>query len=411
MSQKATLPHIRTPIPGPRSRELARRLSIVESANITGPNPIFWEEAWGANVRDVDGNVYIDLTAGFGVANAGHANANVVAAIQQQSSKLPHALGDVYPADVKVLLLEKLAAILPAPLSISILANSGAEAVEAALKTALMHTGKPGILAFENSYHGLTYGALAATHRVHFRKPFETQLFADVHFAPFSSIGAVNEIIEQHDIGAILVEPIQGRGGINVPGDDFLPALRDLCDGRQRVLIFDEIYTGMGRAGYWLAAEKWNVVPDLAAIGKGLSGALPISACVGTAAIMRSWPSSQGEAIHTSTFLGNPIACAAALAQIDEIESGDLLLRATKLGERIRACALEWNVEVRGIGLLQGIVTPHALEICAACLREGVLLLAEGPNADVLAITPPAVITDEQLEHALSVIRRSFALY
>lgn len=402
-----SLPRLLTEIPGPRSVALAERLSAVESPNITALQstaPIFWQAAHGANVRDVDGNVYVDLTAGFGVATAGHANSAVVQAIAQQAALLPHALGDVYPAEIKVRLLERLADVMPGDLSVTILANSGAEAVEAALKTAVMRTQRSGVLAFRNSYHGLTYGALATTHRTHFRAQFEKQLFADVHFASFD-IAEVDDILAQHDIGAVIIEPIQGRGGIIVPPDGFLAALRERCDGKTRILIFDEIYTGCGRTGRWLACEHWNVLPDVVTIGKGLSGALPISACIGTPSVMNAWPRSTGEAIHTSTFLGNPVACAAALAQIDQI--GGLLARALHLGAIIEEWALKHRFERTGLGLIQGVRVgsgKRALEACDRCLKKGVLLLAEGPTAEVLAITPPAVITEAQLRFALGEI-------
>jgi 4-aminobutyrate aminotransferase-like enzyme len=412
------LPEIRTAIPGPQSRALAARLQRVESRNITALTPvppIFWAEARGANVRDVDGNTFIDLTSGFGVAIAGHANEAVVAAIAQQSAKLPHALGDVYPAAAKVQLLERLAAILPASLEVSILANSGSEAVEAALKTALMRTGRNEIIAFENSYHGLTYGALATTHRRHFREPFNNQLFSGVHFVPFADERAdlaailrqIDHILGNHEVGAIIIEPIQGRGGIVVPHDEFLRELRARCDGETRVLIFDEVYTGCGRTGTWLACEHWQVIPDIVVLGKGLSGALPISACVGTAEVMSAWPASTGEAIHTTTFLGNPIACAAALAQLNEIERLGLLQRATELAHKVRDWGAANGLSVRGRGLIQGVVLASgdvALNVCAKCLDAGIILLTEGAEANVLAITPPSVITEAQLAFALSKI-------
>lgn len=409
------LPEVRTVIPGPRSIELAARLRKYESPNITSiapAPPIFWAEARGANVRDVDDNIYVDLTAGFGVANAGYAHPRVVEAIAQQAARLPHALGDVYPAEIKVQLLEKLAQIMPGDLRVGILANSGSEAVEAALKTAVMRTGKTGIIAFGDAYHGLTYGALATTQRAHFREPFERQLYQGVHFARFPRAGEniedvmreIDELIATNDIGAIIVEPIQGRGGIVMPADGFLAGLRARCDGTTRVLIFDEIYTGCGRTGKWLACEHWNVLPDVVAIGKGLSGALPISACLGTDAVMSAWPPSTGEAIHTSTFLGNPIACAAALAQIETIEREQLMQRATLIGNRIERWADEMKLHRRGMGLIQGIVLASpgdAIEVCAHALQQGILLIAEGAETNVLAITPPAVISDEQISFAL----------
>jgi 4-aminobutyrate aminotransferase-like enzyme len=424
------LPALRTPVPGPRSAALAERLARVESRNVTALDPaapIFWCEARGAAVRDADDNTFIDLTAGFGVANAGHANPAVAGAIGRQAVTLAHGLGDVYPPDIKVTLLERLARITPGTLGTTILASAGAEAVEAALKTALLRTGRPGILAFQGAYHGLTYGALATTHRSDFRAPFEAQLFAGVRFARYPHAAAerqacleeVRATLEAAErsaspVGAILVEPILGRGGLVVPPAGFLEDLRALADGAGTLLIFDEIYTGCGRTGRWFACEHEGVVPDVLVVGKGLTGSLPLSAAIGTVEAMSGWPLSTGEAIHTSTFLGNPIACAAALAQLDEIERLGLLDRATALGDQIAERTEGWRsipgvVGRRGRGLLQGVVLSDAERggrVIAAALRAGVLLLAEGAG-EVLALTPPAVITGGQLDHALSVIERA----
>ncbi|MGH7504782.1 MAG: aspartate aminotransferase family protein [Longimicrobiales bacterium] len=436
------LPQLEGSVPGPRSRALAARLARVESRNITriaDDAPIFWSEARGACVRDADGNTFIDLTAGFGVATAGHANPRVAAAIASQALRLPHALGDVHPADVKVALLERVAGLAPGELRVGILGSAGAEAVEAALKTAVLRTGRPGVLAFRGAYHGLTLGALAVTFRPEFRTPFAARLPAGVRFAPFpaaasdaasaahreaAALAEVRSILDEaeataHPIGAVIVEPVQGRGGLVVPTGGFLAGLRELCDGDRRVLIFDEIYTGFGRTGAWFACEHWNVTPDILVAGKALTGSIALSIAIGSPAVMSAWPASSGEAIHTSTFLGNPVACAAALAQIEEIERGGLIARARELGSRIRdrtdhfAATLPGVAEARGIGLLQGVrlITPdgvpdtaRALEICARLLRRGILLLAEGDDASVLALTPPAVITFAQLDHALDTI-------
>jgi 4-aminobutyrate aminotransferase/(S)-3-amino-2-methylpropionate transaminase len=424
------MPAVRTAIPGPASQALAHRLARVESRNITSLQPrppIFWTDAWNANVSDADDNIYIDLTSGFGVAFAGHSNPRVAAAIAQQSSRLAHGLGDVHPPAVKVQLLEKLASIAPGDLSVSILGSNGADAVEAALKTAVLRTGRTGVLAFEGGYHGLSYGALSATWRHDFRDPFLQQLNPAVHFAPYPAgppdedtgsldrcMNAVARIIagSGDTIGAIIVEPVQGRGGLVVPPAGFLKRLRDLCDGTTRILIFDEIYTGMGRTGSWFAcSDDPAICPDVMTVGKALTGSIPLSAAIGTPTVMAAWPPSAGEAIHTSTFLGNPVACAAALAQIGEIETRGWLDRARVLGSRIADRTNDWVGDglaagVRGLGLLQGVrlaSAAAALDAADALLRRGILILAEG-DGSVLAITPPACISDAQLDRALDEI-------
>ena len=425
------LPAVHGAVPGPESRDLAARLARVESRNITLIShdfPIFWSEARGAAVRDADGNVYVDLTAGFGVAQAGHAPPAVTAAIAAQAARLAHGLGDVHPPDSKVALLERLAALAPGNLGVTILGSAGAEAVEAALKTALLRTGRAGVLAFEGGYHGLTCGALALTHRPDFRAPFDDVLFQGVGHAPFPdehdpasldrALAAVDRLLaaaegSAYPIGAIVVEPILGRGGLIVPPPSFLEALRERCDGERRLLILDEVYTGIGRTGRWFACEHDGVVPDVLVIGKALTGSVPLSAAIGTPDAMSAWPASEGEALHTSTFLGNPIACAAALAQLDTIEDQGLVARAALLGERIRERTTTWLElpavhDVRGRGLLQGVALERgedAVQVMHAAMRRGVLLLPEGPYGNVLALTPPAVITEAQLDAALDVVQ------
>jgi 4-aminobutyrate aminotransferase-like enzyme len=423
------LPAMRTAVPGPASVALGERLARVESRNvtrITADAPIFWTDARGAAVRDADGNVYVDLSAGFGVAFAGHAADEVVRAIAAQAARLAHGLGDVHPPAVKVELLERLAALAPGRLGVAVLGSAGAEAVEIALKTALLRTGLAGVLAFEGGYHGLTAGALAVTHRAEFRDPFVAQLNPHVSFAPYpdesatdaaAALDAVDRAVasaeaEGTPVGAILVEPILGRGGLVVPPAGFLAGLRERCDGSRRILIFDEIYTGFGRTGRWFACEHEGVTPDVLCVGKALTGSIALSAAIGTPDVMEAWPHSRGEAIHTSTFLGNPVACAAALAQLRTIEERGLLDAAVRIGERIRAGVAAWGgaavATVHGRGLLQAVrfavggATP--LDVASAALARGVIVLAEGSAFEVLALTPPAVITAAQLDAALDVL-------
>ena len=404
---KDLLPLLKTRIPGPKSHALARQLRRYESRNITYVSdhwPVFWQRASGANVWDVDGNRYLDLTGAFGVANVGHTNPRVVKAIQEQAGKLLHAMGDVHPNELKLKLARELAALTFGRWNKSegrvVFANSGAEAVEAALKTAAIHTKRPGVIAFEGAYHGLTYGALDTTWRADFRSPFSKQLG---HFTAHVPFGRLPEVAKIQDFGAVIVEPIQGRGGIVVPPDDFLPKLRRFCDDHGLLLILDEIYTGFCRTGRWFACEHSGVVPDLVCVGKAMAGGFPISACIGRAEIMDSWPESQGEAIHTSTFMGNPLGCAAALASIGEMKRLKLAVRSHELGEWL-AARLARIGKVRGKGLMLGLEVGNAVPIVEKLLQGGILALPEGSRSEVLGLTPPLVITKRQLDFCLETL-------
>ena len=409
---KNLLPSLRTRIPGPKSRALARQLHRYESRNITYVSrdwPIFWQRAAGSNVWDVDGNRYVDLTAAFGVASVGHNNPRVVAAIQSQAKLLTHAMGDVHPNELKLKLARELCALTFGRWSRSpgrvIFANSGAEAVEAALKTAAIHSKRPGVIAFEGAYHGLTYGALDTTWRADFRTPFSKQLG---HFTAHFPFGRVPNVAHLRDYGAVIVEPIQGRGGIVVPPDDFLPKLRRFCDEHGLVLIFDEVYTGFCRTGRWFACEHWSVVPDLICVGKGMTGGFPIAACIGRAKVMDSWPESQGEAIHTSTFLGNPLGCAAALAAIAEMKRLKLADRAAELGsylaQALRHLDTSRSTTIRGKGLMLGLEVGDAPHLCEKLLQHGIIAIPEGNNNEMLGFTPPLVITRRQLDYCMKVL-------
>ena len=415
-----------------------------ESPNVTfmerdGSWPIVWERAKGCAVWDVEGKRYLDLTAAFGVAAAGHANPRVVRAGQKQMEKLLHAMGDVHPHACKANLARELSRLTFERWSKgekrgkTIFCNSGFEAVEAALKTARIATGRSDIIAFEGAYHGLGYGALNVTHRNHFREPFRNQLREFAHFVPFPIPGGpdadlkalakqIRNIFESGYIGAILLEPIQVRGGVNIPPPGLLPMLRQICDEHRALLIFDEIYTGLGRTGKWFACEHFRTVPDLICIGKALTGGFPLSACVGQAELMDSaWPVSTGEAIHTSTFLGHPVGCAMALAQIEEIEKRKLVGRSAAVGEALlkllpkKIAGSDLLIEARGLGLLACIelrkkdstpATETTLAAIKAMLVRGFILLPEGEHANVISFTPPLTITDRQLADAVRELAR-----
>ena len=409
------LPALVTHVPGPRSRALAARLAAVESRNVTclAPEaPIFWERAQGANVWDVDGNRFVDLSGAFGVANVGHGHPRVVAAVTRQAETLLHGMGDVHPSAVKVELLEALARRFPGggPAR-AVLGSSGSDAVETALETALLATGRAGVVAFEGGYHGLALGALDATHRADFRAPFAARLPGATAFARFGDAPDVDRAARActQPVGAVIVEPIQARGGERVPPEGFLRALRALCDERGWLLIADEVYTGFGRTGAWFACEHEGVVPDLLCVAKGLASGMPISACVGRAPLMDVWPVSTGEALHTQTFLGHPPSCAAALASLAVMEEEKLCERAAELGarwlDRLRTALADAPsvVEVRGRGLLLGVecaAPAVALGAVSALLELGFIALPSGDDGRVIGLSPPLAIDTAVLDAA-----------
>jgi len=408
VSHASTLaPELATEVPGPRSRALAERLRAVESRNVTclePEPPIFWERASGANVWDVDGNRYVDLGGAFAVANVGHAHPRVVEAVADQAGRLLHGMGDVHPPAVKVELLEALAARFPGgEPARAVLGSSGADAVEAALETAALATGRAGAVAFEGAYHGLSLGALDATSRADFRDPFAARLPHATVFARYGDAEDVRRAAREArvPVGAVLVEPVQGRGGVRVPPPGFLRALRRLCDAEGWVLVADEIFTGCGRTGRFFACEREGVVPDVLCIGKGLASGMPISACVGRAEVMDAWPLSRGEALHTQTFLGHPPSCAAALASLAALDQEGLVARSEALGAEAlellgrRAADLPGVKEVRGLGLMLGIecdAPERAARAVGRALRRGLILLPSGHDGRVLSITPPLTI-------------------
>ena len=430
------LPHVTVPPPGPLSRALAERLRGVESRNVTflGERfPVFWEEAKGANVRDADGNVYLDLTAAFGVSLLGHRASVVAAAMNRQAGRLVHGMGDVHPPAVKVEFLERLAATveegthgrMASPRGV--LASSGSEAVEIALKTAQLATGRPGVVAFRGGYHGLTLGALSATARPYFRSPFEGRVPRGVAWAPFpvreedvdEALAAVEGWLArgvggEHPVGAVIVEPVQARGGVRIPAPGFGARLTALAREYGAVVVADEIYTGLGRCGALLASERVGLSPDLVCLGKVLGGGLPLSVCVGAAEVLEAWPESPGEALHTSTFLGHPLACAAGIAVLDEVREG-IPESARALGGRLltelrgRLAGGEGVREVRGMGLLLGIELAAGMGAAVAetALGEGLLVLPAGDDGEVVELSPPVVLTKDQEAAAVEGVVRA----
>jgi 4-aminobutyrate aminotransferase / (S)-3-amino-2-methylpropionate transaminase / 5-aminovalerate transaminase len=340
---------------------------------------VIWAEAEGCRVVDADGRRYIDLSGGFGVAALGHRNPEIRAAVSVQADRCMHALGDLAEADVTALLRARLGGDGRE----AMLGVTGEDAVEIALRTALLVTGRPGIVAFRGAYHGTGLLSLAATGFEQFRSPFAPWLPGPVHRRPYGEeIGPLPP-----DTACVIVEPVQGRAGAHVPPDGFLEQLRERCDEAGALLIADEIYTGLGRTGaMWRSGD----LADLVTCGKALGGGLPISACLMSTEHRAAWDFGE-EDVYTHTHMGNPLAAAAALVVLDRVAS--LYDRVVEAGERLEAAG--WH----GAGLLR------AKEGDAfAAWERGVIVIPAGEDGRYMSATPPLTITDEEIDEALELI-------
>ncbi|EYF02338.1 aspartate aminotransferase family protein [Chondromyces apiculatus] len=425
-------PQVVVPPPGPLSRAAALRLEQVECpafgrrrdsrASITGAEmlPIVLSSGRGANVNDVDGNRYVDLCAGFGALLLGHTPPPVQHAVEAQLGRLALALGDVYSADTKIGLLERLASLHPGQAPKVLLGQSGSDGVTAAIKTAALATGRPGLLAFEGAYHGLGYAPLPACGlRESYRSPFQAQLNPHVVFAPYPrgpddeagtarTLDMMERSLRGGEIGAVVLEPLLGRGGCVVPPDAFLHGACEVAHRHGALVIADEIWTGLGRTGAMARSIALGAAVDILCFGKGLGGGLPISACIAPEAIMASW-SAGIEVIHTSTHSGSPLACAAALAVLDALQDGALPARAQAVGARwveelrtaLSSCPSV--VDVRGVGLMVGVELESAalgLRVMRGMLDQGYLVLTGGTQGEVLTFTPALGIPEALLSGA-----------
>ncbi len=417
------LPRILHPAAGATTRRMARQLLAHEAPGIntldaSGATRI-WQEARGSNVLDVDGNRYIDLTSGFGVAAVGHRHPEVVRAVRHQAGSLLHGLGDVHAHPLRIELARELTRRAPIEDARVYFAVSGSDAVEIAVKTALLATGRSTLLAFEPAYHGLSFGALRLTSRSEFRRPFEGYFAARVETLPYGcSVDRVEALLAcREEIAAAVVEPIAGREGVILPPPGWMQALQKTCRRHGVALIADEIFTGMGRTGRWFAVEHDGVAPDLLCCGKAMAGGLPIAAVVGRAALLQAWKRS-GEALHTGTFVAQPLACAAALAVLRIMRAERLPQRAARLGKRVgrqlqnlsRRSAVV--VAVRGRGLMWGIELVDrsvAHRLATALEHRGVLALVGGPEGRVLQLTPALTIARRQLDVALDILAACLA--
>jgi 4-aminobutyrate aminotransferase/(S)-3-amino-2-methylpropionate transaminase len=423
------LPALGTSVPGPRSCAWLERFAAVAapmgpraawSAPAEGQGmTVVYRDGIGANVIDVDDNRFVDFAAGFGSLLLGHRPQSVVAALDAQSGRLLQSLGDLHPSDVKILLLERLARLAGGP---GLLGQSGADALSAALKSAVLYTGRSGVVAFKGAYHGLSYGPLALCGlRQSYREPFSQQLNPAVSFIDYPEaaadaavvLSAVRRELEGGQVGAVVFEPILGRGGVLVPPPGFAARLVELCNEHGALFIADEVWTGLGRSGHWLLCEAQGARADVVCLGKGLGGGVPISACLGRPEIMAAW-SRDAEVVHTATFAGAPLSAATALATLEELESRQLVERSLRLGAEL-ARALRgafpgtWpsGWQVRGSGLMLGIdLGPSRLTAPALgreLLAAGYITSLGGSRRECLVLTPALDIAEPLLEAFVAV--------
>ena len=432
------VPLIQTALPGPKGRALLDRDEKYTSPSYTRVYPLVCARGSGAVIEDVDGNLFLDFTAGIAVTAAGHCHPQVVAAIQDQAGKLIHMSGTDFYYQPQIDLAERLAKLAPGSKPKRVFfTNSGAEALEAGLKLARWHTHRSRAIAFFGAFHGRTYGAmsLSGSKLVH-RRGF-SPLVPDIHHVPFprgcqgcmkpgdfcACVKNIEETIFKRvappeEVAAIFVEPIQGEGGYHVPPAGFLPALRALCDKHGMLLVADEVQTGMGRTGKMFAVEHWNVEPDILCLAKGIASGMPLGAIIARDDVM-DWPPGS----HASTFGGNPVSCRAALATIDLLES-EYIANSEARGLQLRAglCHLRKDFpilgEVRGLGLMTAMdvgksasdpsPNPELREaIVQAAFHRGLLLLGCGESA--IRFCPPLCITAAQVDTALTILREVIA--
>ncbi len=432
--------HLRTEIPGPRSRALMARR---EAAVARGPfhaTPVFAARAEGAVIEDVDGNRLLDFAGGIGCLNMGHRAPRVMAAVREQIEKFLHVCFSVTPYEGYVSVAEKLNALAPGKFAKkTLLVNSGAEAVENAVKIARAHTKRPAIICFEDAFHGRTFMTMSLTSKPHPYKADFGPLPGDVYRIPFaypyrSAPGssaadyaqdledAFKRLVAAESVAAVIAEPVLGEGGFIVPPREYFALLLEICRKRGILFIADEVQSGFGRTGKFFACEHYGIEPDLITTAKSLGGGFPLAAVTGRAEIM----DAPGVGALGGTFGGNPVACAAALATIETIEKDGLLARSACIGEKFASRARSWQKrwpmigDVRGLGGMSAIelvrspetrapAEEETKEIARYCYEHGLVLITAGTFGNVLRILVPLVVTDEQFEEGLGVIEAALA--
>src|SRR6266571_479308 len=435
---------LRTPIPGPRSKALSERRAKAVPRGLSHGTPIYVAKAEDAWLEDVDGNRYLDFAGGIGCLNVGHRQESVVEAVKDQLDHFLHTCVQVTPYESYVRLAERMNEVTPGNFpKKTFFVNSGAEAVENAVKIARVYTKRPAIIAFEDAFHGRTMMTLALTSKTHPYKAGFAPFPSDVYRVPFAYCyrcsyslkypscdlycarhleDTFKRVVANEEVAAVIAEPVLGEGGFVAPPPDYFKVLVDLCHKYGVLFIADEVQSGFGRTGAMFASERYGIEPDLLVTAKSLGGGLPLAAVTGRAEIM----DAPGVGGLGGTFAGNPLSCAAANAVLDLFEREDLLSRANSLGEQFHKRAQEWKTrfeiigDVRGLGAMQAIELVKSREtrepapeetkqITQYCYEHGLITITAGTYGNVIRVLVPLVITDEQLNEALDVLEDAIA--
>jgi 4-aminobutyrate aminotransferase/(S)-3-amino-2-methylpropionate transaminase len=422
---------LKTAVPGPKSREILARKERVVADPLSVFLPVVIEEARGATLTDVDGNTFIDFTGGVGCLNVGHSHPRVVEAAQEQLTKFSHTDFTIVPYEVYVTLAERLIAAAPfrSPAKAAFF-NAGTEAVENAIKFARSYTGRPAVIGFEGGFHGRTLLSLSLTSKTHPYKAGLGPFAPEVYRVPFANeyrgpsaddaLAALERAlitqVAAETVAAIVIEPVQGEGGFVVAPKAFLEGVRRICDEHGIVMVVDEVQTGFGRTGKLFAIEHYGIEPDLLIVAKSIAAGLPLSGVLGKAEIM----DAPGDSAIGGTYVGNPVAQAAALAVLDVIEDEGVCERAVHIGETIRARMESWQERWPRIGDVRGLGAMLAIELVSdpatkepdadtasavveAAAERGLLLLKSGIYANCIRVLAPLILTDAELDEALAV--------
>jgi 4-aminobutyrate aminotransferase / (S)-3-amino-2-methylpropionate transaminase / 5-aminovalerate transaminase len=431
--------HIRTAVPGPKSQQLMQRRQQAVARGVFHATPLFAARAEGAVLEDVDGNRFIDLAGGIGCTNVGHRAPGVMKRVQEQLARYVHTCFSVAPYEPYVALSEKLNQLVPGKFpKKSFLANSGAEAVENAVKIARAYTKRPAIICFDDAFHGRTMMAMSLTSKTHPYKAGFEPFMSDVYRIPYAYCyrcayglkypscqatcahaleDAFKRLVAAESVAAVIVEPVLGEGGFMAPPKEFFQELIALCRKHGILFIADEVQTGIARTGSLFACEQYGIQPDLLVAAKSLGGGLPIASVTGRAEIM----DAPGVGAIGGTFGGNPVACEAALAVLDIIDKEDLCARASQIGERFVARAKKWQLRFPIVGTIHGMGAMRAIELVRSretlqpadketqqivkyCYENGVITISAGTYGNVIRLLMPLVISDDQFDEAMDVI-------